>query len=916
MNFRSTTFLFGLLLGMLWLFGLTVAHKKTAVDASFLLPSLQADPGIVIDSITIQRRVKGKEPEEFQFIKDKSNDAWSLKLPGIQKSAKLETFKIDQIVRQIKDARRSDEAGVTEDLSRYGLDQPATVVTVKGKAPEKKEQEWKVFIGKESADQALMYVNSSDRPGKVYGMTKGNIDSVLFKDPNHLRARRLFEFSDSAAQTIDIKEGATELELKKGEDTNWRFEKPALGFADFEGPPAPKDLPAGAKAPEGGVKGVLAAIGTMRVDSDDDFVPLNDAKLESYGLEEGKEGMRIAVGTLKEKDGKKEIVNEVLAIGSRTKDQNQVFARILGDQGIVKLNAKLLEPLQRALHNPGSLRSMDVVTIDTKKVDAVTLDQKGHKVALLHAEGKPWELQVGDGKLQKANNAAIQVLVDAVQGKREIVRFYDGDSFKKLDDEMKNPTAVVALFVGGVEEAKKDQDKKDAGKEKNETETGKDKDAKDREKKDESPHLKKDAKAAVTLSFGASDKDSVNVQRVLADGTTSRFSVPRTVLDRVVPGDIRLAFVDTALPPLTMDEVDRIVIKRPRETVDIEKGWGEKATRWYFKEGEEPPGKSPSDTTKAGQVVNSLLALQAKKWLHKIDPKEDLGIYGLQKPALEVTLRVHKERPAGAASIVGLLATPSELRGLLSGAGALANRLVGPGESIVLKVGKDATEEKDKPAVYAQRSDEAMLFLLPPDFVKTLREEDLHDRAGVFSAQALVDTTLIGLQAIPDQGALLSASPLVTNFVQVFNAAKVKELKLAVRTREELRTLAFHHDPRFKEKDWLDMSGLQEFSLDSEKVRQVVDDLAALKANRWVSVSGGARGEQKLSPKEATLRVEVILDNGDSVTLTVGAPFENIGYYAQTTAWPGAVFLLSRSQVDPFLQGPAHFAKERVAVGP
>src|SRR5436189_5195339 len=34
MNFRSTTLLFGLLVGMLWLFGLTVAHKKTAVDAS------------------------------------------------------------------------------------------------------------------------------------------------------------------------------------------------------------------------------------------------------------------------------------------------------------------------------------------------------------------------------------------------------------------------------------------------------------------------------------------------------------------------------------------------------------------------------------------------------------------------------------------------------------------------------------------------------------------------------------------------------------------------------------------------------------------------------------------------------------------------------------------------------------------
>src|SRR5437588_493194 len=104
MNFRSTTLLFGLLLGMLWLFGLTVAHKKTAVDASFLMRSLQANPLVAIDSITIVRKVKDKEPEQFQLVKE--DDVWTLKLPGVQKSVKLETFRVQQIVNQIKDARR------------------------------------------------------------------------------------------------------------------------------------------------------------------------------------------------------------------------------------------------------------------------------------------------------------------------------------------------------------------------------------------------------------------------------------------------------------------------------------------------------------------------------------------------------------------------------------------------------------------------------------------------------------------------------------------------------------------------------------------------------------------------------------------------------------------------------------------
>ena len=904
MNFRSTALLFGLLLGMLWLFGLTVAHKKTAVDPSFLLPTLQAKTDVVIDSITIQRKVKDKQqPEEFEFTKQ--NDVWMLKLPGIQKSVKLESFRVDQIVRQIKDARRSDEAGVTDNLTFYQLDQPATTVTLRGKAPDKKEeQEWKFLIGKESADHELLYVNSSDRPGKVYAITRNNIDSVLFKDPNHLRSRRLFEFSDTAAQTIAIKEGALELDLKKGEDATWRFEKPAFGFADFEGPPAPKDLPPGAKAPEGGVKGLLAAIATLRVDSDDDFVPLSDTRLDEYGLEEGKEALRVEVDTFKDKGDKKETAKEILAIGRSAKDKGQVFARMLGDEGVFRLNAKLLEPLKSILQNPGSLRSLDVASVDTKKVDVVTINQGGEQVTLLHPDGKPWEVQVATGKLQKANSDAISSLLDAVQGKRAIVKFYDGADFTKLDAEMKNPTTQVALFLDGLDSGKKDLEKKDTDKDK---ETAK----QDKEtKKDEAPQRKKDAKAAVTLSFAGGDKDTVNVQRMLGDGTTSRFTLPRSVLDRVVPGEPAVAFLDTALAALEMADVDRVLIAGAQEKIVIERGWGENANRWYFQEGQEPPGKNPTDAAKAGSMVSSLSGLSAKKWLHKLDAKEDLDKYGLKKPSLEVTLRVRKNQPSGMASLVGMLASPLEWRGLLGEAAILANRFASPGELIVLKIGKETNDDKDKPGVYALRSDKDMLFLLPIEMVRTLRETDLHDRAGVVHAEPFLDASVVGMVAADGNNLLLGGSPLVTHLVQHVDAAHVKEIKLAIRTREELRSLAFQRDPESKDKNWRDLSGLQEFHLDSQKVKEAVERFATLKAKRWVNLAGGPKGEQKLTAKEATLRVELVLD-GKTITLTVGALFEGIGYYAQTSAMPDAVFLLDPGQVEPFLQGPAYFARRQ-----
>ena len=102
-----------------------------------------------------------------------------------------------------------------------------------------KEREWKFYLGKESPDKKFVYANSSDEPARVYAVEKSTIDSLYFENPNHLRSKRLFDFTDATAKTIEIKQGGAELELTKGDDNLWRFVKPSLGFADFEGPPAP-----------------------------------------------------------------------------------------------------------------------------------------------------------------------------------------------------------------------------------------------------------------------------------------------------------------------------------------------------------------------------------------------------------------------------------------------------------------------------------------------------------------------------------------------------------------------------------------------------------------------------------------------------------------------------------------------------
>src|SRR5262245_876729 len=111
MNFRTTGFLFVLLLGMLWLFGFMLSYKKTALDESYVLPTLQRSaPNFNLDHLTVERRPDGKEAADYTFTE--KDEVWTLKQPCSQAAVKVEGFKVRQMINQVKDARKNDEAGV------------------------------------------------------------------------------------------------------------------------------------------------------------------------------------------------------------------------------------------------------------------------------------------------------------------------------------------------------------------------------------------------------------------------------------------------------------------------------------------------------------------------------------------------------------------------------------------------------------------------------------------------------------------------------------------------------------------------------------------------------------------------------------------------------------------------------------
>jgi hypothetical protein len=885
MNLLRTLLFFGLLLSLFWVFGLMVAYKRLVPDESRLLPTLES-PDAKIDSVLLKKG-QGKGGEPIVLVRE--NDNWYLQ--EANQKLKLEGFKVNGLISQIKRAQKSEAFLPSDDLGNYGLNLPHLIVQLKGEF-KGNPKEWTLNLGKDSPDKLLIYANSSERSSKAYAVTRESIDS-LFKDTSALRPRRLFEFSEATANLIDLKQEKREVELKKGEDGFWRFVKPALGFAGFESERSPTDPggdPAKAGGGPGGVKGLLGAITALHVDNDDDFVSPGGA-LSRYGLEEGKEWLRIDVG-IAGLGEKKEGTREVVLIGKKAPKGDKYYARVLGDDGVVEIAEKQLELFEKALAEPGKIRSKDVSAVDPKTADYVTLTQGSQEIKLYHAEGQPdWKLVVGKSAAEKANAKAVQALLDAVQGKNAILQFDDPSSEaeqKKFDEQwaLDKPGAVVIAYTGSL-----------------------DKDAK--EPKPGGPALKEGAKPTVTLAFGKVDGETVHVKRTLTDGTLSRFQVAKTVLEKVQPEQgIALAYLDPTLPGPEPGQVTEVELTRGPEKITLLREGTGLTPRWYIKDPSEPTGRRPADPARVQALIGVFHNMQARKWVEKVDAKTDLAQVGLKSSDLSVTLIAKTDRvpPVGLASFVGLLGSSHEARFVAATAAALRQQEIDRGEVTTVTLGKEIEEGQFKTNVYAKNSGSGSIFLAGPEVVKMLRDSDFRDRAVVLNTEPAL---LAGELAIATfQGNWLLASPLVTGNLYQPDPAKVKELKIALRTPAELRTFTF----RRVDKSWQDQSGLQEFQLDAERVNHLVATLAELRANRLVVLAGGPRSDQKLGPKESPLRFDLTTDDGRTITLWVGADFERQGYFAHSSAWPEVVFLVPATTVEPILQnGVAHFAKERVA---
>jgi hypothetical protein len=867
MSFRTTALLFGILLWVLGLFGLMLARQRTKLDEGLVLPTLSKDQTVEIGEVQVER-----EGHKYTFFKTSSG--WNLRIDPYRQALRADDGRVREIINDIKSARKTEEADVSRNLAEYGLEKPVEKIILKTEGGGK---EWVLNVGKESPDKGYLYVNSSDRPNDVLAVRRSRLKSVLIppKEIDKYRSMRLLDISDATAKLVDLKPGADtkgrELTLEKGKGAVWVFKKPPYGQAEYEGAPVSKEPT--------GVRGLLNTLGAIRPETDADFVPLSQPLFP-----ESKAVLRVDVERAGERGAADKTVKETLLIGPKVESKEkgdgkkgdgkknaeaggQYYARLANDEAMVRVDARNVDILLGFTRKPDALRSHDLAQIETGKPDVIRVSSgkgPGEVVTLYKPQFGEW--LVTDGAMRhKANESAIQGpdgLLSQLQGKNKVKEFFDVDeettkdgkeseAAKAKDKELglDNPRAKVVVWVNGQEkEANKAKDEKKAAAKqepkKGEKEAKKGpkeaaKDEKKEEKAADGPQINPKAKPVLTLTFGKTAGDLVYVKRVAADGSVSRVAVPKSVLEKVAPPQGALAYLDPNVASFLVTDVARLELKvreGKQERLFVVEREGEKKGAkdklplpggWLLLEPKDFKERPNADAAEVEKVLNALTRVSAVRYVKKVEPKENLGAYGLNPPAVTATITLKKKEgekePARYTYLFGSEATPdkskpSSLYAVMTGGGEL----------------------KD------------IVFEVSPVIVMPLKDVELRDRT-VFR----------------------------------FDPAKVKEVRLTI--RKELTV-----SPVFTRKDrsWVVTKGLEEFPLDPARVEQLVDILSNLKALRYVSFNGPEK-EHGLTDKPR-LRIEVVMDdNKTTYTLTIGAAQEKVGYFAESSTLPRAVFLVA-----------------------
>ncbi|MEY4790146.1 MAG: hypothetical protein RLZ61_2364, partial [Planctomycetota bacterium] len=136
MNFKTTYILFGFLAGVFILLAFALFMDPGAVDsAAFIFPSMRSGKNTIqvdeVDRIEVDR--KKPVAEKLVFELDPATKRWNMTAP---RSTRTDKFAIQEIVRQLREAKPDLEADRPSNLAQWGLDDPSAIITLKKKDSE------------------------------------------------------------------------------------------------------------------------------------------------------------------------------------------------------------------------------------------------------------------------------------------------------------------------------------------------------------------------------------------------------------------------------------------------------------------------------------------------------------------------------------------------------------------------------------------------------------------------------------------------------------------------------------------------------------------------------------------------------------------------------------------------------------
>jgi Domain of unknown function (DUF4340) len=850
MNFRTTYILFAVLFAFLGvmllsqLFGTRSKQQDEFVLSSVhdIVKPVKADD---IETVEIQRFRPTKET--LRFYKD-SKGVWRCKDPNVR----LVTGIVRQLIDQVMSARKDEQADLTSDLKKFGLDSPAAKITLIKSGG---EREWWVDIGDQSPGgvSSNVYVTSSDDPKTPVAVHRSDLESA-FKTLTDFRAKDLLADNSFDIADVKIQAGSkSPVNLEKSSDGKWRFKQPAFGDAETDAEPPTNP---GAPTPPGRIAAVnelLSAITALRVNSDADFdtTDAKDAELVQKGLTRANPALlRLEVTKQPSQaltDEKKAPTTDALLIGKKVENKDakdpkdeKYYARLESEPNIVKIPADKVAGLLKVAEDPSPLRNRDLVQADSSRIDAIDVQPTGREMLEFRkGASAQWKLYEG-GKPLDVDMVSVLGLVNSVTAKRLVKDFPDT---AKTDAELgfDKPTAVISLWTDGVkkeetpgEDAKK-EDEKDGSKK---GEAKKDGDKKDAAKDDKKPASQmpqlKDPKPTVKLTFGKRDKDLVFVKREIGS-EVARMAVPGTVLDRASEG--KLAYFDKRFPATSFGaDAIKVVLTRDGTIFEMSRAAEDKEKApWKLALPKDLAGRSV-ENSKLQRILSTFSHLVASKLVADKVNDNDLERFGLKNPSTKLAITTEKDKKT---------------------------------EENVYLLGK---ETDDKEGVYAKIANRDLVFVLPNSMVDSLKG-DLQD-------------------------------PVVLQF----DPAKVKAMKVSGWSDIVGSTFTLQLE-RKSATEWI-AKAPADYRIDPGAAESFVSGLNGLRAVSFVGSKTGPKPEQKFDLKEGELEIVLTLDGeAQPITVQVGAKTAE-GWFTMCSKLPGEVFVTPLDRFEKIKTKPAFFKKD------